>query len=213
METTQGKILLQQSRRTFCLNACQAASLIAVGAVLESCGGGVAEIRQEAVDRSRACRRWRHCRRREHTDRCSGLRAARGGRRRGVRDIVRRQRPRRAHGSGHVLRTELHLHTRELQRLGMVEPDVRVPVSRVGVCDRWHRRSRSCGAQPDEVRHQRRKQRAHDYCVAVRTEGADGRCGKKVRTECVSREGADQRCGRRCEGAQVRGRCVVVPKA
>ena len=40
METTHGKTLLHQSRRTFCLNACQAASLIAVGAVLESCGGG-----------------------------------------------------------------------------------------------------------------------------------------------------------------------------
>ena len=40
MDTTQGKIVLHQSRRAFCLQACQAASLLAVGAVVESCGGG-----------------------------------------------------------------------------------------------------------------------------------------------------------------------------
>ena len=40
MDTTQGKTALHQSRRVFCLQACQAASLLAVGAVLESCGGG-----------------------------------------------------------------------------------------------------------------------------------------------------------------------------
>src|SRR5690242_21772093 len=40
MNTTQRNLVVQQSRRAFCLNACQAASLLAVGAVLESCGGG-----------------------------------------------------------------------------------------------------------------------------------------------------------------------------
>jgi len=40
MDTTQEKIVLHQSRRAFCLQACQAASVLAVGAVFDSCGGG-----------------------------------------------------------------------------------------------------------------------------------------------------------------------------